>query len=91
MNAQTKLSTKGQMVVPAELREALGFKPGDVLNARKEGEKLIVERAKPPKKGGFFDLYKPPAYKGPPISVEDMDQAIGDAVMARYRRSLPKP
>lgn len=38
-----RLSARGLLVVPAALREALGFKPGDSLIARVQGGRLIVE------------------------------------------------
>lgn len=37
-----KLSTKNQIVVPREAREALGLKPGDELLVVIRGEKVIV-------------------------------------------------
>jgi AbrB family looped-hinge helix DNA binding protein len=90
MNAQTKLSTKGQMVVPAEVRAALGLEAGDVLDVRVERGEMIVRRTRPAKKGSFFGLIGPSPYKGPPMSVEDMDAGIAKAVATRNRRSLGK-
>jgi AbrB family looped-hinge helix DNA binding protein len=90
MNAQTKLSTKGQMVVPAEVRAALGFEVGDVLDVRVERDEMIVRRTRPAKKGSFFDLIGPSPYKGPPKTIEEMDAGIAKAVAIRNRRSLSK-
>jgi AbrB family looped-hinge helix DNA binding protein len=37
------MSTKGQAVIPSELREALGIAPGTRLAWRQQGDTLIVE------------------------------------------------
>ncbi len=39
---QTRLSTKGQVVVPNPIRRKLGLKAGDPLDARVEGERIIL-------------------------------------------------
>jgi AbrB family looped-hinge helix DNA binding protein len=38
------LSSKGQIVIPADLREALGLEPGDRLLIRQDGQTLRLER-----------------------------------------------
>ena len=38
-----RLGTRGRLAVPADLCEALGFKPGDSLIARAQDGRLIVE------------------------------------------------
>jgi AbrB family looped-hinge helix DNA binding protein len=39
----TTVSSKGQMVIPASIREALGIEPGTRIAIRQEGERLILE------------------------------------------------
>lgn len=39
---QTKLSTKGQVVLPGPLRRKLGIRPGDPLEARIEAGRIIL-------------------------------------------------
>jgi AbrB family looped-hinge helix DNA binding protein len=39
---ETVLSTKGQIVVPKALRERLGLRPGDRLEANEEDGRLIL-------------------------------------------------
>jgi len=39
---QTKVSTKGQVVLPSALREKLGLRPGDPLDARVEGGSIVL-------------------------------------------------
>jgi len=39
---QTKLSTKGQVVVPGPLRRKLGLEAGDSLEAKVEADRLVL-------------------------------------------------
>jgi AbrB family looped-hinge helix DNA binding protein len=39
---QTKVSTKGQVVLPSRIRRRLGLQPGDSLDAELEGERIIL-------------------------------------------------
>jgi AbrB family looped-hinge helix DNA binding protein len=47
---QTKLSTKGQVVLPQGIRRKMNLRPGNALEARMEGERIVLvpkkERAK---------------------------------------------
>ena len=43
--AQSKLTSQGQISVPAEVRRKLGVGPGSVLEWNEEGEKIVVRRA----------------------------------------------
>ncbi len=37
------VSTKGQFVIPADIREALGIRPGTRIAVRREGNHIILE------------------------------------------------
>jgi len=39
-----KLSKKGQIVIPKEIREKFGIKPGDAVVFKIQGDKVILER-----------------------------------------------
>ena len=39
---QTKLSTKGQVVVPNRIRRKLNLQPGDSLEAKLEGQHIVL-------------------------------------------------
>jgi AbrB family looped-hinge helix DNA binding protein len=39
---QTRVSTKGQVVLPNRIRRRLGLQPGDSLEARLEGERIVL-------------------------------------------------
>lgn len=43
--ARSKITSQGQISVPAEVRKALGAIPGSVLEWERDGEKVIVRRA----------------------------------------------
>ncbi len=45
---RTVISSKGQVVIPKPVREALGLKPGTVLKVRVEGRRVILEPASEP-------------------------------------------
>ncbi len=51
----TRVSTKGQMVIPAAMRRELGIEPGTRVAVRLEGGRLVVDP--PGKKLGWRDLY----------------------------------
>jgi antitoxin PrlF len=43
--AQSKLTSQGQISVPAEVRRKLGVGPGSVLEWNEEGDTIVVRRA----------------------------------------------
>ncbi len=45
---KTKVSSKGQVVIPKEVRDRLGIKPGTILEVRIEGRRIVLEPALEP-------------------------------------------
>ncbi len=39
---ETKVSSKGQVVLPSPLRQRLGLRPGDSLDIRVEGDAIVL-------------------------------------------------
>lgn len=39
---QTKISTKGQVVLPSRLRQRLGLRAGDALDVKLEGDAIVL-------------------------------------------------
>ena len=70
------VTTKGQVTIPAELREKLGIKPGDRVGFIEDGDRIVILRQETAIES-VFGLVK--ARKG--VSLADMDAAI-----ARGRR-----
>lgn len=81
---ETVLSTKGQIVLPKKLRQQLGLRPGDRLEARVAGNEIILKprhSARPRARiikdpvTGWPVLYAPGA---PPITNEDVARMLAD-------------
>ena len=43
--ARSRLTSQGQISVPAEIRRKLGVGPGSVIEWEEEGDKLVVKRS----------------------------------------------
>ena len=74
MTAQTKLSAKGQIVIPKDVRDRLGFAEGTVLDVIETGDGVILRRPVERKKLSVDEavrqlqqIYK---HEGPPIPIE---------------------
>ena len=82
MNAKTKLSAKGQVVIPKDVRDALGLKPGQTLDVVQTGGGVLL-RPVHPKSGRSFEeitaeIRALADYRGPAVPIEEMDQAIAE-------------
>ena len=89
--ATTVFSTKGQLVIPKELRDAKGFGPGVRVEAVEHPEGVLIRIVPSRKKRPVSDLFGilKPFYDGPPISVNDMNEAVAESAVERYMRSVP--
>lgn len=47
MSHQSRLSSKGQVTIPVEVREQLHLEPGDTVIYEVEGERAVLRRAEP--------------------------------------------
>ena len=52
---KTVVSSKGQVVIPKQIREKLGLTPGTVLKVWVEGKKIILEPMQEPPKEIFIE------------------------------------
>lgn len=68
-----KMTTRGRVTVPREIRERLGLRPGDRVEFRvTEGGEVVVEAAAV----DFRDLRGIFKWDGPPVSLEEMEVAV---------------
>jgi len=47
MQHVSKLSTKGQVTIPADLRKAIGIEPGDIVTYELQGKSVKLKRVEP--------------------------------------------
>lgn len=83
--ARSKLTSQGQISVPAEIRRKLGLVPGSVLEWDEEGEHVVVRRAG---KHSSDDVHRAIFPKGAPKarSIEEMKAGIRRSVQKRHAR-----
>ena len=88
MGYYAKVTSKGQITIPKEVRDSLGFTEGTtVIVIEKDGEAVLR-----PKTGRAIDLAgflgKPPSGKS--LTIAEIDQAIGEAVAKKFERTKSK-
>lgn len=76
------MTSKGQVTVPKEVREALGLEAGTKLWFVRTPQGYVLKAAK----SSAMGLAGIVAYDGPPVSLEEMDQAVAEAVAERHPR-----
>jgi AbrB family looped-hinge helix DNA binding protein len=80
----TTVSTKGQVILPKEIRDLRRWPPGTKLVVENTPDGVLLKAAPlfpPTRVEDVFGMLK---YDGPPISVEDMDAAILEEARRRY-------
>lgn len=83
----TTVSTKGQVVLPADLRRRRGWGAGTRLTVEETPEGVLLRTEQPlfpPTR--HEDVFGCLHYDGPPISLEDMDAGIEAEVRRRSAR-----
>ena len=70
------LTSKGQITIPKQLREALGLKPGDCISFELIGDGVVEMRALTVDLRSLAGMIKPTRTG---VTLADMDQAIADS------------
>ena len=86
MNMLSRLSSKGQIVIPKDVRDALGWTEGQEIVVRKSGDRAVLELPAPAKRERIsweeFERVVP-RYEGPPVSIEEMNISLDEMWRAR--------
>ena len=84
--AESRITSQGQISVPAEIRRRLGVGPGSVLKWEEEDGRIV---AKPAKKYTSLDIHRVLFPDGPPkrVSIEEMDEGIREYMRKKHVRS----
>jgi AbrB family looped-hinge helix DNA binding protein len=80
MGIEIRVSSKGQIVIPKEVRDALGLEAGGKLMLERAGRRLILEAPQPDRPRISYEEFRRrvPKYEGPTIPVEEMTRHVGD-------------
>ncbi len=82
----TTVSTKGQVILPAAVRKRRGWNTGTKLIVEETKQGVLLKEKSPFPPTRMEDVYGAAHYKGPPVSIEEMDQAIEREVLRRHAR-----
>jgi AbrB family looped-hinge helix DNA binding protein len=84
--AQSRLTSQGQVSVPAEVRRRLGLAPGSVLEWDAEGDVIVVRRGH---RFSSDDVHQTLFPDGPPQprTLDALEDGVRASVAKRYARS----
>ena len=76
----TKLSTRGQVVIPEEIRNRMGLQPGAQFVVIGEGDVVVLKTLKPPKLGDLKPLLDKvqKAAEAAGVTPEDVERVIAE-------------
>ena len=85
---KTRLSSKGQVVIPKALRDAHGWEEGTEFTVEEASDGILLkpERRKPFPRKTIDEVIGCAGYKGPPKTLEDMQRGIDEALAERWER-----
>jgi AbrB family looped-hinge helix DNA binding protein len=78
--AKTRLSSKGQVIIPKEVRDRQGWQPGVELEVENRGDLVVLRRPKPFPPTTIEEVYGCLKYDGPPATIKEMDAAVAEGV-----------
>ena len=85
IHTHTKLTSQGQVSVPASVRRALGLTPGSVLEWVEEHGRIVVKRAARHSSQDVHDaLFPEPPQGAAPKSLDEFKQGIRKHMQRRH-------
>ncbi len=82
----TKLSSKGQVILPAAIRSAKHWKAGIEFSVETTRDGVLLKPIKAFASTSLAEVVGCTGYVGKPYSVADMDKAISTEIKARHAR-----
>ena len=80
----TKLSTKGQIILPKSIRNKHQLNPGVEFVVEDTPQGILLKPLRPFKPTRHEDVHGCTNYSGPPKTLEDMQQGIIEEVKKRH-------
>ncbi len=82
----TRLSSKGQIVLPKSVREARSWKPGTEFAVDETSDGILLRPLRPFPPTSIAEVYGCLKYNGRPKTLRQMEKAIAKGVRARHDR-----
>lgn len=82
----TKLSSKGQVIIPKDVRDGKGWKSGDELIVEDRPDGVLLRRKSSFKPTTLDEVIGIAGYEGPARTVEEMNAAVDEM----FRRAWSK-
>lgn len=82
----TKLSSKGQVVLPKSVRDAMRWKAGTEFTVEAVKDGVVLRPRRPFRPTTVEEVYGCLKYHGRPKTLQEMDEAITKEVKARHAR-----
>lgn len=86
----TRLSSKGQVVIPKEVRDAQGWKEGTEFIVETTVNGVLLRPKRVFKRTTIEDVVGSAGYKGRRRTIKEMDEAIIAEAVRRYKRAVRK-
>ncbi len=84
--AKTRISTKGQIVLPKALRDRRGWRPGDELVVEERSDGVMLRREVKYAHSRMEDVFGSLGPSDQVVSIEEMNQGVLDEAARRWRR-----
>lgn len=81
----TKLSSKGQVIIPKALRSRYNWNPGQKLTVTDTGDGILLKPWQSFKKTELDQVAGILKYSGKPISIKQMEEAIKKGALERKK------
>ena len=79
---ESSITIKGQTTLPKAVRDSLAVKAGDKVRYVIVDEGVLIMPVRPTSR-----LFHSLKYDGPPVSLEEMDNAAAEGAIERWKRS----
>ena len=83
--ARTRISSKGQIVLPKDVRERQGWAAGTELEVESVGNVVVLKPARPFPPKTADEVRGCAGYKGPPKTLEEMEAGVARGIREMWR------
>ncbi len=80
MSIEIRLSSKGQVVIPKDVRDALRLSPGSTLRLSWQGRQILLDAQGTDRPKISYEEFRRrvPRYEGPPVAAEAMTAQVDE-------------